>query len=131
MKDKWNEISADASKAAKLLHANKHYRSALSRAYFAAYSAIVAVLCGYKGSRFDYDGNNPSHDKLRRMILSLNPRHYRKHNVTRLHRTINRMWAARIDADYGVRSTVDCNTSQQAISDMQSVLAELALGESK
>lgn len=56
-------MSIDAFKAAERLK-TRHYRSCISRAYYAAYAAITNELQKVPSITLDYAGNNPAHGKL-------------------------------------------------------------------
>jgi uncharacterized protein (UPF0332 family) len=93
----WEELSQDSLRAAKLLAKEGHFRSSISRAYYAAYCAIAGELAT-RGTSFPYGWNNPSHEQLPDLVahnLPL-PRGVRH----QMNRNIRRLRNAREDADY-------------------------------
>jgi uncharacterized protein (UPF0332 family) len=75
----------------------EHWRSSVSRSYYAAYSAVTSRL-NERGVSFPHGWNNPGHEQLPNLIL---------HNLTlpinirrRLKQWIEFLRNAREDADY-------------------------------
>jgi uncharacterized protein (UPF0332 family) len=97
----WEELSRDCFRAAKLLAQEGHFRSSVSRAYYAAYCAIAGASVA-RGVSFARGWNNPSHDQLTGIVAdhpSLR-RWTRRRMVSRI-RLLRR---AREDADYRPRA---------------------------
>jgi uncharacterized protein (UPF0332 family) len=122
MKEKWLAMCQSSTRTAKLLHERHFFRSSMSRTYYAAYAALVAVLSAQRGIRFDYGGNNPSHERLRRMIWGLNAKRFERHLIAKVHHTMNRLWTARIEADYGVKARIDENYSRECLINLHRIL---------
>jgi uncharacterized protein (UPF0332 family) len=100
----WEELSRDGLDAAKLLARAEHWRSCVSRCYYAAYSAVTSRL-HERGVSFPHGWNNPGHEQLPNLIL---------HNLTlpmnirrRLKQLIEFLRNAREDADYRPGITID------------------------
>lgn len=91
-------ISLNSRKAAQHLLEAECYRSSVSRAYYAAYAAITSLLVR-QGITLAYAGNNPSHLSLPALVIN---------NLTvlplrgrfELNKSLRRLYAARIGADY-------------------------------
>src|SRR4051794_32034042 len=64
----WSAMAGDNLVAAKSLLADARWRSAASRAYYAAYSAVTAKLEGR--ASFPRGWHNPSHDHLAKLIMN-------------------------------------------------------------
>ena len=93
----WKELSLDNLEAAQALVAGEHWRSSVSRSYYAAYCAVSQRLAE-KGVQFARGWNNPAHDQLLALIrngLTLPPgaRH-------RTATALRRLRLARETADY-------------------------------
>jgi len=112
---KWAEMSLNSFRAAQMLHSNAFYRSAISRAYYAIYAAIVAELTTVKGIHFAYQGSNPTHDSLPKMIGNLDSRRYSWTWKKRTLSTFNALRQARIMADYGAFKHIDVELSRRCL----------------
>jgi uncharacterized protein (UPF0332 family) len=100
----WRELSLDSLQAAQKLLLEGHWRSSVSRSYYAAYCAVSDQLTR-RGVNFAHGWKNPSHDQLPTLIqntLAL-PLHTRR----QLTRALRRLRAAREDADYRPGIAVD------------------------
>ena len=93
--------------AAKVLLDKAFHRSAVSRAYYAAYAALTGVL-EQQGADFTHGGANPSHDQLLALTAhNLDPARYGKGLRRQLKRAAAALQATRINADYNPRGTID------------------------
>ncbi|MCC6680865.1 MAG: HEPN domain-containing protein [Phycisphaeraceae bacterium] len=103
----WTALATDNLNAAKLLLDHKYFRSAASRAYYAAYSALTGVFERQRVS-FTFGGSNPSHDQL--LALTANNLDPKKFGITmrrQLKRATRQLQMTRLNADYNPRTTVD------------------------
>ncbi|MDQ2687135.1 MAG: HEPN domain-containing protein [Armatimonadota bacterium] len=119
----WEEISRDGLQAAKVLLAEGHLRSSISRSYYAAYCAVSGQLVK-RGVRFAHGWNNPAHEQLPALIrngLSLPPNARRQ-----LAQAIRRLRLARENADYRPAAFVDRSVAFASLHD--AVLVTQALG---
>lgn len=97
----WLAMSRDSLRAARLAHLHGHSRSAVSGAYFAAYSALTGVLTDSGYDRFRYQGNNPGHRQLLSMVANnLDRKSYAAHVRKNIKRSLSILQALRINADY-------------------------------
>lgn len=86
MPDTWLDVARDAREAANRLVTEDHYRSAVSRAYYAAYSKVTYELVATAGLPMPPDREGPSHGRIRPVIQSSMPnmveekrdKHYQK-----------------------------------------------------
>jgi uncharacterized protein (UPF0332 family) len=62
MAETWRKLAEDSYRAALLLH-DRHWRSTVSRAYYAAYSRVTEMLAGH-GVTMPAGQEGPSHAKL-------------------------------------------------------------------
>jgi uncharacterized protein (UPF0332 family) len=118
----WNEIGRDNLSAARGAHAT-HVRTVISRAYYAAHSVLTQALIdeGYIPER---NRQTPPHSAQARLIgLHLAGRGQRF--VREMREKIRRLYAARLDADYNRRVTIDSTVSRQALRDAHSVFSML------
>jgi uncharacterized protein (UPF0332 family) len=93
----WRELSLDSLEAAQKLLAEGHFRSSVSRSYYAAYCALTGRLIR-RGVLFARGWRNPSHEQLPAVVrngLALPPNTRRAFN-----RAIRRLRTARENADY-------------------------------
>ena len=67
--EQWRLISLNSRKAAQHLLEAECYRSSVSRAYYAAYSALTAALIR-QGITLGYGGNNPGHAGLPVLVVN-------------------------------------------------------------
>ncbi len=119
MGETWHVLARDSRKAASVLVQENHFRSAVSRAYYAAYSKVSQELIA-AGQHMPEDREGPSHRKLRPMIeTSLHT--MRKDAREALSRIIGRLYTIRIHADYSPSITVEAREAREAISLMNKV----------
>jgi uncharacterized protein (UPF0332 family) len=118
----WKEMSVRAIRSAKLLKEESDLRGSVSRAYYAAYYAVMHALpedLTFPGGR-----NNPPHDRVPRYIknnLSL-PKSKKKEVI----KAFNTVKSARVTADYRPRLTVDQSLSISSVKSAQLILSTLA-----
>ena len=121
----WNDIGRDSLRAARVVRA-EHPRSAVSRAYYAAHSVVAQALQD-EGYVPPNGRQTQPHDAQANLIrLHLSPRGQRF--VRELQSTIRRLYAARLDADYNRRVTIDATVSLQAVRDAHAVLLMFEVG---
>jgi uncharacterized protein (UPF0332 family) len=99
---KWNELSGDSHRAAKVLLDVACLRSSVSRAYFAAYCAVAARL---DPKHLPRDWDNPHHSQLPKLVLrtlKFNPP-----IRSSIAADLRYLWYARIEADYRPETEVD------------------------
>ena len=110
----WHEIASDSLQAARQAQAG-HARSAVSRAYYAFHAALTNVLinAGYAPAE---NRQTPPHNAQARLIgvhlSDRGPGFVR--DLRAIHR---RLYAARLDADYNRRVSVNSEVSLQALRD--------------
>ncbi len=121
----WQAISRDSRKAAQHLLEVDCCRSSISRSYYAAYAALTSALIT-QGITFGQGGNNPGHAGLPVYILN---------NLTALpltrrfdlNKSVRRLYAARIQADYVAVTVADRAAALNALRELSLVLAALDL----
>ncbi len=64
----WTAMARENLVAAKSLSADARWRSAVSRAYYAAYCVVTGELAGR--ANFPRGRQNPSHDQLPKLIMN-------------------------------------------------------------
>ncbi len=125
--EQWQAISLNSRKAAQHLLEAECYRSSVSRSYYAAYSAITAALIR-QGITLAYAGNNPSHLSLPALVVN---------NLTflpltvrfELNKSLRRLYAARISADYDSAADVGQTAALAMLRDLNRVLTLLGIKE--
>ena len=112
----WRDIATENENAAKQLHRGL-YRSAVSRAYYAAYAAVVGRLVA-SGAVSDH---NPSHKDLPVMVEGNVPglSDWQRRDLKAITR---RMYDARLGADYRATMEVGARTAFQTLSDLARAL---------
>lgn len=123
----WRLISLNSRKAAQRLLEAECYRSSVSRSYYAAYAAITSLLIR-QGITLAYAGNNPSHLSLPTLVVN---------NLTflplpgrfELNKSLRRLYAARIGADYDAAAEVGQTAALAMLRDLNRVFTLLAIKE--
>lgn len=120
----WYEIGADARKAANRL-VSEHYRSCLSRAYYAAYSKVTQALAD-AGVAFPKEQEGPNHPGktggggIRKCIEQSMPNMTKEKRV-KLSELVGRLYTLRIVADYRPSMDVDARDAREALSIMNKI----------
>ena len=114
----WREMALDCLEAAKKLSDAQLYRRSVSSSYYAAYSAITAVLVK-RGVTFAHGWNNPAHDQLPDLVV--NNAGLRGEKRYLLNKAIRRLRIERENADYRPAVFVDRRTALDSIHDVRLV----------
>jgi uncharacterized protein (UPF0332 family) len=114
---KWKDLARDNRLAAYELNRAGHWRSCVSRAYYAIFSATTGILI-LQGIRMSKDHSNPSHVKLPALVRVHLARlqHHRRWRLAALIRTLYNM---RLAADYQPQVAVEAPEARQAIGLME------------
>ena len=110
----WNEIGRDNLRAARRAR-NEHARTAVSRAYYAFHAVLTDALVA-AGYELAPNRQTPPHAAQPNLIGE----HFGSKGmqfVRDLRAIYRRLYAARLDADYNRRASVDPAVSLQAIRD--------------
>lgn len=122
----WLDLARDARISANQLIAQDHYRSCISRAYYAAYSKVTHELIASAGLTMPKDREGPSHPGkvgsggIRRMIESGMPQMNGPKRV-KLSELVGRLYTLRIDADYKPSVAIDGRDAREALSIMKTI----------
>jgi uncharacterized protein (UPF0332 family) len=119
----WKEIAQANLVAAKSLAMDARWRSAVSRAYYAAYAAVAGRLEGlasYPDGRF-----GPSHDLLPQLVLTYLT-YLGKFDRRLVASAAKRLYRQRIAADYEPPITVELEESRAALRDASLILRIVA-----
>jgi hypothetical protein len=120
----WNDLGRDSLSAAREVRV-AHPRSGISRAYYAAHSVLAQALLD-EGYTTPPNRQTPPHDAqpglIRRHLSARGARFVRE-----LQAVIRRLYAARLDADYNRRVTIDQEVSRQAVRDAHAVFVMLGV----
>lgn len=118
----WRELSLDSLQSAEKLLLEGHWRSSVSRSYYAAYCAVSEQLVR-RGVRFAHGWNNPSHDQVSALIRSglALPLSARR----QLGRAVRRLRTARENADYRPGLEVDRSLALACVHDAVLVIQTL------
>jgi hypothetical protein len=121
----WFDLASDARKAAGRLVA-EHYRSCVSRAYYAAYSKVTNDLSRSPGISFPPGDEGPKHPGrtgtggIRRLIESSLANMDEPKRV-KLSELVGRLYTLRCVADYGPSMDIDGRDAREAISIMNTI----------
>jgi len=127
MASDWHQMARKAASAANALTAPEHYRSCVSRCYYAAYSAVAGELLRRDpGMRFARDRRNPDHGDLPRYIRN-NLTHLPPWRRSKLATQVRFLRQAREDADYRPAAMVDEARARDARRFAHAVLRELGI----
>ena len=120
MPQMWLDSAHDARKAANSLVTDDHYRSAVARAYYAAYSKVTHELAAVAGITMPPGREGPSHAGIRRIIETSMPNMVQLKRV-KLSELVGRLYTLRIDADYKPSTRVEAAEAREAISLMKTI----------
>lgn len=126
MADTWLDLARDARQSASRLLADDHFRSCLSRSYYAAYSKVSHVLATTPGVTFPAGREGPSHPGelgtggICRMIETSMPNMVKDRRV-KLSELIGRLYTLRVVADYRPTMVVEARDARAAVSIMNTV----------
>jgi len=120
----WDDLSQDSLLAAKRLLDAHHSRSAVSRAYFAAYAAITSKLS--YSVQFGAGRDNPTHGQIAELTLNnLRPDRFNKSRRQGLTTIIRNLQRNRLTADYSPHLTLDRETALASVREASRLVAEL------
>lgn len=95
----WDDIARDNLQAAGLLQQAGHYRSSISRSYYAAFSAVTLVLqrslCSMPNG-----WETPQHRDVPQLIEKTLRNRLKRPRLSQLKLAIRRLYRARLEADY-------------------------------
>lgn len=127
----WEQMANDNLLAAKALQKMGHHRSAVTRAYFAAYSAVTSELALVKGVKFTFE-INPSHGELASLTLNHLPlKVFATHMRRNIKRSQGLLWKARVEADYVPHATIGPSETLIAMKEASFVFANTRAGRVK
>jgi uncharacterized protein (UPF0332 family) len=120
----WRHLAAESAAVARKLAEPGEERSSVSRAYYAAYSRLVAELRSQGMTQFGARAN-PSHAQLPRLVRGslarLDDRARRE-----ISQALRRLRTRREAADYQPRVAIDATSRREVLRDLR--LVERALG---
>src|SRR5438067_1887711 len=116
---------SDARKAASRM-VSEHYRSCLSRAYYAAYSKVTFDLSGIPGVRFPAGDEGPKHPGRTgtggiRRLIETHMTGLDEARRVKLSELIGRLYTLRLVAEYRPSMEVDGRDAREAVSIMNTV----------
>ncbi|HSU69499.1 MAG TPA: hypothetical protein VLJ39_21615 [Tepidisphaeraceae bacterium] len=123
MPQAWLDLANDARKAAASLVQAERHRSAVARAYYAAYSKVTHELVN-TGLTMPKDREGPNHTggrgAIRPMVETSMPGMSPAKRV-KLSELIGRLYTLRVDADYKPSTVVEAREAREAVSMMNTV----------
>ncbi len=118
MAETWFQVAQDSRKAASQL-VDTNFRSAVARAYFAAYAKLAQELID-AGAQMPKDREGPSHKKLQPMIET-QLTSMGKEKRAALSNLIGQLYTLRIYADYKPSIVTAAREAREAISLMHKI----------
>jgi uncharacterized protein (UPF0332 family) len=115
----WNEIALDSFDAAVTLLPANRLRSCISRAYYAAYSAVAGQMHRL-AVIFPHGWNNPGHDQLIRWLIDA--RKLPPNRRRQLVKALRRLRKARENADYRPGITITKGDAVQLLKEAAMIL---------
>lgn len=112
----WQEIGQENFRAARDLYGLKHYRSSVSRFYYAAFSLLTYELAR-SGLVFRMGRQTPAHAELVELITE-NLSQFSEIRRTAIALLTLRLYRSRLDADYFDRR-IDRRTAEKAMRDTE------------
>lgn len=117
----WRQLSEDALRSAEVLFREGHYRSSISRAYYAAYCAATNEIV-QKLTTFSHGWRNPSHEKVPVYVQSnLTISQAKKDTISTL---IKGLRLFREDADYRPQEVITEQMARDCVRDAAPVQQE-------
>jgi uncharacterized protein (UPF0332 family) len=120
MPETWLDLARDARKAANTLVTEDRFRSAVARAYYAAYSKVTHELAAIAGLLMPPGREGPSHTRIRQIIETSMP-NMAQTKRAKLSELVGRLYTLRIDADYKPSMAVEASEAREAISIMKTI----------
>lgn len=117
----WIEIARDSRRAAGLCLSRGHYRSCVSRAYYAVFSAVIAAL-QRTGLQPQPGREAWAHARLHDLVRENLKTKLSAKRVRDLRRIIRENYRARIHADYVSGATTDEQTARRCLTSADSVI---------
>ena len=119
----WQQMALDCLLAAQDLLGKGRHRSAIARAYYAAYCAVASTQNPRRTYRLQRQ--NPSHEELADLINSYGKLPKAERIEIRKSLTVLQIW--RVDADYRPVASVEKQESHTAVIHARSVLVRLGI----
>jgi hypothetical protein len=127
--DDWRALSIDSRRAALELIKAGHWRSAVSRAYYAAYCAVAHGLRTHRPElRFKHGWRNPDHMEMPRYIRN-HLDHLDRASRAELSGRMRFLRKVREDADYRPSAVVDEVLARSALRVACSILLAMGVEE--
>jgi len=110
----WQEIGQDNFRTAQDLYEMKHYRSSVSRFYYAAFSLLTYELAR-SGVVFRMGRRTPAHAELAELVME-NLTQFSEARRTAITLVTLRLYRSRLDADYSDQR-IDRKAAERAMRD--------------
>jgi len=121
----WQEIGQENFRAGRDLYGLKHYRSSVSRLYYAAFSLLTFELAR-SGVTFRMNRQTPAHAELAELIVE-NLTQFSEARRTAIALTALRLYRNRLDADYFDRR-LDRKAAERALRDAEKLFRYFGVG---
>jgi len=119
MNDTWLDVAVSARRSASQLMRDAAFRSAASRAYYAAYSKLTHELVA-AGVTMPREREGPGHQRLRPLIETPLTIMTKAKRVV-LSALVGRLYILRLDADYRPSAIVEAREARLALSIMNKI----------
>ena len=123
MTTEWMDIAQDAQAAAGLCLRDRRYRSSISRAYYASFSAVTAAL--HKAGIAAPQGRNAwAHAVLPKLIRDHLAGRLGRHKTRELNRLIRENYRSRLIADYTSGISSSREAARRCLTNAASIVRE-------
>lgn len=116
LSEKWEGVGEDCLRAAGALLREGHFRSSVSRSYYAAYAFVAGQLVDEPSFSLPEDRDGPSH-ALPALIGAHLSQKLGRGAVKLLRSKVGGLYDARIDSDYFPRSNITREMALEAVQD--------------
>lgn len=97
--DTWHDMGERNQQAARQLTRSQQYRSALSRAYYAAFAFVTEKLAA-ANVHFGVGRSSPAHRDLRHLVAASLAQHWAAAQAQEVDRALADLYKQRLNADY-------------------------------
>ncbi len=113
----WQDMAVDSLRAAKKLRDAGHFRSSVSRAYYAVFCLVTAELCKVTSVGGFGRYAHPPHREMTRFVQNCLRTRMAVGQAEWLNSLIRRLYKARLEADYVCGAAIDLALARDTLRD--------------
>lgn len=117
----WMDMAKDSLEAAGQCLRIQCYRSAVSRSYYAIFSALTAALHS-KGVASPARRETWPHRSLPDLVRAHLPQRLGRGRAANVRRLVGQAYKNRVNADYSTKATIDAQTARRCLADASAVI---------